>query len=341
MNAFFDGYINSTTTLQQFVHQYDNALQHNAEKEYEAYFASMTTVIPCGSQSLLERQFQTQYTDSKFHEIQLEFRGKMNCVVDKVFVEGQACRYDVVEEAIQNGKPEHKNFVVGFNRSNFNINCSCLLFEFKGIICRHALLVFAQERVNKAPEKYVLSRWSKNVRRRHNYIRASYGLKHKEPHIERYDALCKRFYEIAECACESEDTTELLHQHINDFASTMTEKKHKSRKKNKSSHDVVSEVLPTPNSPLSYTENVDCSIRSPKVVNRKGHPSSSRLKSRCEVGGRPKRTTKATTVETRHAQMTSSVVHVANDVPMNTTISNYDGFQSVRLPFKCVDCVFF
>ncbi|KAK7368403.1 hypothetical protein VNO80_10428 [Phaseolus coccineus] len=27
MNAFFDGYINSSTTLQQFVHQYDNALQ--------------------------------------------------------------------------------------------------------------------------------------------------------------------------------------------------------------------------------------------------------------------------------------------------------------------------
>jgi len=25
-----------------------------------------------------------------------------------------------------------------------NINCSCLLFEFRGIVCRHSLLVFAQ-----------------------------------------------------------------------------------------------------------------------------------------------------------------------------------------------------
>ena len=60
MNAFFDGYINSMTTLQQFVHQYDNALQHKAEKEYEADFASTSTVISCGSQSLFERQFQNE-----------------------------------------------------------------------------------------------------------------------------------------------------------------------------------------------------------------------------------------------------------------------------------------
>jgi len=41
------------------------------------------------------------------------------------------------------------------------------------------------------------------VHRKYIYIRASYGSKEKEPHIERYDALCKRFYEIAEYACES------------------------------------------------------------------------------------------------------------------------------------------
>ena len=210
MNAFFDGYNNFTTTLQQFVHQYDNALQHKVEKEYEADFASMTTVIPCGSQSLIERQFQSEYTHAKFQEIQVEFRGKMNCVIDKVFVEGQACRCAVVEEAIKNGKPEHNYFIVGFNRSNLNINYSCMLFEFRGIVCRHSLLVFAQKRVNKAPEKYELSRWSKNVHRKHTYIKASYGTKDKEPHIERYDGLCQRFYEITQCACESDDTTKLL-----------------------------------------------------------------------------------------------------------------------------------
>jgi len=282
-------------------------------------------VIPCGSQSLIERQFQSEYTHDKFQEIQVEFRGKMNCFTDKVFVEGQTCRYDVVEEAIKNGEPEHNYFVVGFNRSNLNINCSCMLSEFRRIVCRHSLLVFAQERVNKAPKKYVLSRWSKNVHRKHTYIRASYGTKDKEPHIERYDSLCQRFYETAECACESDDTTKLLFQYINDFASILTQKKSNSRKEKKSTHNVVSEVVPTSNSPLPNTEN--SSIRSLKVVNRKGRPRSSRFRSRCEVGGRPNRRANATTVETTQPQVTSLVVDVANEVQMNTTISNYDGFN--------------
>ena len=78
----------------------------------------MSKVIPCGSQSLLERQFQIEYTHAKFQEIQMEFRVKMNCVVDKVFVEGPACRYDIVEETweartqnlhcrLQSSKHEH------------------------------------------------------------------------------------------------------------------------------------------------------------------------------------------------------------------------------------------
>ena len=207
------------------------ATQHyTAEKEYEADFTSRSKVIPCGSQCLLEREFHIEYTHAKFQEIQMEFRGKMNCVVDKLFVEGHACRYDVVEEAIHNGKPEHKIYNVGFNRANMNINCSCLLFEFWGIVCRHLLLLFAQEKVTKAPNKYILSRWSKYMCRKHAYIRASYGSKVKEPHIERYDGLCKRFYEIAEYACESENTTELLHQHLNAYDCTKTCKETSSRK---------------------------------------------------------------------------------------------------------------
>ena len=58
MNAFFDGYINSMTTLQQFVHQCDNALQKKTQLECESDFASLNTVIPCTSLSSIERQFQ-------------------------------------------------------------------------------------------------------------------------------------------------------------------------------------------------------------------------------------------------------------------------------------------
>ncbi|XP_014489810.1 protein FAR1-RELATED SEQUENCE 5-like [Vigna radiata var. radiata] len=58
MNAFFDGFINSSTTLHQFVVQFDNALRVKAQKETQADFSSLlNTTIGCGSQSPIERQF--------------------------------------------------------------------------------------------------------------------------------------------------------------------------------------------------------------------------------------------------------------------------------------------
>ncbi|XP_027915011.1 protein FAR1-RELATED SEQUENCE 5-like [Vigna unguiculata] len=62
MNAFFDGFINSSTTLQKFIAQYDNELRQKAKKEFEADFASANTTVACGFQSPIERQFQLEYT---------------------------------------------------------------------------------------------------------------------------------------------------------------------------------------------------------------------------------------------------------------------------------------
>ncbi|XP_017423597.2 protein FAR1-RELATED SEQUENCE 9-like [Vigna angularis] len=201
MNAFFDGYINSRTTLQEFVKQYDNALQHKTEKETQADFTLLNTTLPCGSQSLIERQFQKHYTHAKFTEIQSEFRGKINCFVDGVVVQDNSSLYKVMEDSIYNEIREERAFMVTFQRDTMDVNCSCLLFEFRGIICRHCVCVLAQERVTEVPAKYILPRWCKSVRRKHTYIRATYNNNEKDPHIERYDNLTKTFGNIAEIAC--------------------------------------------------------------------------------------------------------------------------------------------
>jgi len=48
----------------------------------------------------------------------------------------------------------------------------------------------------------------------------SFNSKEKPPHIQRYDALCERFGEIAEVACENHKTSELLFAHLQVFAHT-------------------------------------------------------------------------------------------------------------------------
>jgi hypothetical protein len=47
MNAFFDGYVHSSTILKKFVDGYDNALRKNVENENIADFKSLNSTIAC------------------------------------------------------------------------------------------------------------------------------------------------------------------------------------------------------------------------------------------------------------------------------------------------------
>ena len=210
LNAFFDGFINSTTTLHHFVVQYNNALKHKAEKKCEADFASMNTIIPCATHSLIERQFQENYTNAKFEKIQKEFRSKMNCVIKNVHVDDFVSNYVVLQECLWDGHRENKYHKVIYNSHTQTITCTCLLFEFRGILCRHCLVVLAQEEVKTVHSRYIIPRWSKLIRRRYSSMRAAYNSKSDDPQMVRYQALCKEFFELADVTCETESATEIL-----------------------------------------------------------------------------------------------------------------------------------
>jgi len=107
MNAFFDGFINSTTTLKQFVVQYGNALWSKVEKEIEANFASSNTTLPCATQSFIERQFQEEYTQAKLVEVQQELRSKINCTIKSCECDEIYSKYIVKEECI---RTQHQQF---------------------------------------------------------------------------------------------------------------------------------------------------------------------------------------------------------------------------------------
>ncbi|XP_022893072.1 protein FAR1-RELATED SEQUENCE 5-like [Olea europaea var. sylvestris] len=77
MNAFFDGYVHSKTSLKQFVEQYERALRNKVEKEFRADFRSYSQMVPCATTYEMEKQFQVVYTIEKFKEIQQEFTEKV------------------------------------------------------------------------------------------------------------------------------------------------------------------------------------------------------------------------------------------------------------------------
>ncbi|XP_014503098.1 protein FAR1-RELATED SEQUENCE 5-like [Vigna radiata var. radiata] len=200
---------------------YENALRQKAQKENEADFVSLNSTIPCGSQSLIERQYQMEYTQAKFVEVQKEFRSRMNCFIKNMSTKGCRTTYNVKEEFIWEGQCGSKFYVVDYDSLSTDIHCSCKLFEFRGILCRHCLLVLGQEDVRTVPTKHVLRCWSKNVRRRHTLITSSYSNHTQEPKMQIYQTLCKCFYDIVEEACHSETASKKLLSELNSIGRSL------------------------------------------------------------------------------------------------------------------------
>jgi zinc finger SWIM domain-containing protein 3 len=181
----------------------------------------MDTTIPCGSTSSIEKQFQGEYTHAKFKELQVEFRSKMNCVTSLNIVEGCLATYHVLEDVVAGDQTKENVFKVWFNKENHDFSCECLLFEFRGILCRHVLSVCAHERIINVPNKYVLTRWKNNIKRKHSYIKNSYSVAQLNPQMERFDTLHKHFNYVAEVAAESEVVTKALHETLHQFHSNL------------------------------------------------------------------------------------------------------------------------
>ncbi|KAK1257254.1 Protein FAR-RED IMPAIRED RESPONSE 1 [Acorus gramineus] len=66
MNAYFDDYLTSKTTLKQFVHQYENAFRNKHEKEALEEFHSFHSTPQLISPLKMEEQLANSYTINMF-----------------------------------------------------------------------------------------------------------------------------------------------------------------------------------------------------------------------------------------------------------------------------------
>ncbi|RYR21173.1 hypothetical protein Ahy_B03g066440 [Arachis hypogaea] len=98
---------------------------------------------------------EAQYTHEKFKQVQAQFRGKVNCITRSMHSTLGFTTYEVIEQ-VSNSK--FNKFVVTYNAVSRDVKCHCLLFESRGILCRHSLSVLSFERVDNVALKYILER---------------------------------------------------------------------------------------------------------------------------------------------------------------------------------------
>jgi len=166
MNAFFDGYVRLSTPLKKFVGDYDNALMRIVEKECLTDVGSLNKMFPLITLHSIENQLQGIYTNEKFKEVQEEFSGFMMCFASILKRGGVISTYKVDDcVRVNDNFTKEVKCCVYFYNNECDVKCTCRLFEFKGIKCRHALVFLILIKSTKElPSKYVLHRWRKDLK---------------------------------------------------------------------------------------------------------------------------------------------------------------------------------
>lgn len=159
LKSYFGTLLTAQTPHNEFVVRYEKALEQRREEERKEDFNSFNLQAVLHTKDPIEEQCRRLYTISMFKVFQKELLECYSYVGMKINVEGAISRYMV--QKCGNGD-ERKT--VAFNASNLNINCSCKMFEFEGVLCRHALKVFQIMNIRELPSRYILHRWSKNAK---------------------------------------------------------------------------------------------------------------------------------------------------------------------------------
>ncbi|XP_042405043.1 protein FAR1-RELATED SEQUENCE 6-like [Zingiber officinale] len=177
MNAFFDEYVHSKTSLKQFVEQYDNALKKKIEKEKYLDFGSFNSMIPVITGYPIERQFQSFYTNNLFKLFQDEIRELMFCNTSLVRQEGVAFIFEVVET------------LLGKNGDSIRD---------------------ASFRVIEVPMNYIMDRWRKDIKCGYQSITNIYDEYVCDEERHRYNILTPLIQEVQQLGANNDDSCSIL-----------------------------------------------------------------------------------------------------------------------------------
>ncbi|KAM7527857.1 hypothetical protein LguiB_031267 [Lonicera macranthoides] len=203
INSFFDKYIHKKITLKEFVRQYGTILQNRYEEEAIADFDTWHKQPALKSPSPWEKQMSTVYTHAIFKKFQVEVLGVVGCHPKKESEDGTNITFSVDD------CEKDENFKVTWNESKSDVSCSCLLFEYRGFLCRHAMIVLQICGLSSIPSHYILKRWTKDAKGGQLMVE---GAEKIQTRVQQYNDLCKHAIELGEEGSLSEESYNIAYR---------------------------------------------------------------------------------------------------------------------------------
>ncbi|KAL0003275.1 hypothetical protein SO802_017056 [Lithocarpus litseifolius] len=169
----------------------------------------------------------------------------------------------------------------------------------------HQITVLFHRKIDQVPNKYILKRWSKNIKRSHTKVHINYDNQLVKPETQRFDKMYKVFNEIADLAADSEDKCEKVVARILDLKGEF-----KQEKLVCGSNEPISADSTSCGDDLAISKETK-NILDPIVVRQKGRPPSKRKQSIVEKVVRKKEERK----KKKKTKITTKVENVSCTTP--------------------------
>ncbi|XP_020679973.1 protein FAR1-RELATED SEQUENCE 6 isoform X1 [Dendrobium catenatum] len=211
INSFFEGYLYLETCLKEFLSKYEVSLQSKYETEAQADYESLYNAGIFVSKYHMEEQLSKLYSLNIFKVFQDELKGGLYCQVSLIKVDASSSTYKVRECAFINEieKAENKDYDVLYIVDGFQVHCSCGFFQFRGILCRHALSVLKLQQVYDIPARYIIDRWRKDFKQLNLISRKLKDGLNNSNSMERYDNLSMRCLSLVDIGVMSDEKYQL------------------------------------------------------------------------------------------------------------------------------------
>lgn len=156
IESFFGPTLTAQTSLGEFISRYSQGLEQRREEETKADYSTFNMQAFLQTKEPMEEQCRRLYTISVFKIFQSELMQSYNYAGIKNYEEETIVRY-----LVRKCGNENEKHIVTF--SAVSVSCTCQMFEFEGILCRHILKVFNMLDIKEIPSQYILHRWSRNA----------------------------------------------------------------------------------------------------------------------------------------------------------------------------------
>ncbi|KAI7734957.1 hypothetical protein M8C21_006362 [Ambrosia artemisiifolia] len=201
VNCYFDKYVHKKTSVQEFVKQYESIIQDRYEEEAKGDSDTWNKPPALKSPSPFEKHVSGIYTHAVFKKFQSEVLGSSACMPKKDAHVDMIITYRVSEYE------QPLDFNVYYNESTSEVSCTCRLFEFKGYLCRHILIVLQIFcGLSVIPSQYILKRWTKDVKERGIISDGCELVQHR---VQRYNDLCQKAIKLGEEGSLSQESYNL------------------------------------------------------------------------------------------------------------------------------------